>query len=108
MKYLYQRSGGPIISWNRNSAPPQTRAADTVALGSLGGTTLDHPTLVLPAPGAPEPLNGDCGCGCKGAGTCGGGSSAMSGITDTITQNPILAAVGAFLAYKWWKKRKRK
>jgi len=51
------------------------RAADDVTLGALE----------LPAPGAPEPLSsnyvaiGDCGCGCKGKGTCGKG---MSGVKD--------------------------
>lgn len=110
MKYIYERSGGPLIQWSgRNSAPMQTRAP-VDSLGSLGDTTLSRPTLaeptlVLPKPGAPEPLNGDCGCGCKGAGTCGGG--AMHGITDTVTAHPVLAALGAYLAYKWLKKRKR-
>jgi|SRR5215470_4767702 len=100
-KYIYQRSGGPLITWTgRNSAPMQSRAADTVALGSLG-----DPTLVLPAPGAPEPLNG---ISCKCGGSCGcSGASPMSGITDTLAANPLLTAVGAYLAYRWWKKRKR-
>lgn len=63
-RYIYQRSGGPLLTW-RNGPPRQTRAADTVALGSLGGdTSLGMP---LPRPGAPEPLDGDCSCNGKPA-----------------------------------------
>lgn len=84
-RYIYQRSGGPLLTW-RNGPPRQTRAADTVALGSLGGdTTLGMP---LPRPGAPEPLDGDCGCG--------GNSSGRDFIVD-ITSPSFL--VGALLAY---------
>jgi hypothetical protein len=83
-RYIYQRSGGPLLTW-RNGPPRQTRAADCVALGSLGGdTSLGMP---LPRPGAPEPL-GEGDCGCKGGG--------KSFIVD-ITSPSFL--VGALLAY---------
>lgn len=61
MKFAYQRGGAPLLSW-KDGPPRQTRAADSVALGS----TLSEPTLMmpLPKPGAPEPL----GCGCDGGG----------------------------------------
>jgi len=61
MKFAYQRGGAPLLSW-RDGPPHQSRAADSVALGS----TLSEPTLTmpLPKPGAPEPL----GCGCDGGG----------------------------------------
>lgn len=93
-KYAYQNDGGPM-SW-KHGPPPQSRAADTVALGNY---------LVLPAPGAPEVLNGlgDCGCGCKGMGNCS--TPAMSGITD-ITPVKIAEAAAAYLAYKYSKKKK--
>jgi hypothetical protein len=113
-QFAYQRSGGPILSWRR-SPPVQSRAADTVALGSLSA-----PTLVLPRPGAPEPLSGgyltepsggvtaigDCGCGCKGSGNCGG--SALSGVTDFVTTPIGMAAIGlgAYLLYLRSKKRR--
>jgi hypothetical protein len=66
MKFAYQRGGAPLLSW-RNGPPIQSRAADSVALGS----TLSEPIfgMPLPKPGAPEPLSG---CGCGGGG--GGGS----------------------------------
>jgi len=120
MRYLYQRSGGPLITWSgRNSAPPQSRAADTVALGSLEGTSLSRPTLVLPAPGAPEPLNG-ISCKCGGTCGCSGSAAAMSGlpiVDDVVTAiSPIVgptvanvAAYGglAYLAYKLLKRKKK-
>ncbi len=64
MKYAYQRGGAPLLQW-KDGPPRQTRAADSVALGS----TLSEPTLSmpLPRPGAPEPL----GCGCS-SGSNGG------------------------------------
>ncbi len=31
-RYLYQRTGGPLLSW-KHAAPQQTRASDTKALG---------------------------------------------------------------------------
>ena len=49
--FAAQNRGGSMLSW-RYGPPRETRAADTLALGSLA-----EPTLVLPAPGAPEPLN---------------------------------------------------
>lgn len=57
-RYIYERSGGPLLSWNRR-IPFQSRAGETRGLGSL-----DEPTIALPLPrgGAPEPVGGDCGC----------------------------------------------
>lgn len=111
MKYIYQRDGAPLIRWQgRNSAPMQTRAADSVALGSLEGSTLDEPTLVLPAPGAPEPLNGCQGsCSCKGS--CGGGMGGAADIlpiaTSFVQTYPLLSLGGAYLAYRLFFKKKR-
>lgn len=82
VKYAYLRGGAPILDWE--SGPPrQSRAADTVALGSLAGTTLDHPTLELPVPGGPEPLSGNCGC----SGSCG-----CTGMGDLTTADTVIAA----------------
>jgi hypothetical protein len=77
----------------------QTRAADTLALGIFETKTLD-----VPVPGAPEVLYkggpygmngitsrprpmGDCGCGCKGAGTCGtlGSVPVLDEIANALT-----------------------
>jgi len=110
MKFAYQNAGSDLVSWRGNHAPYQSRSGTTRSLGSLGDTSLSHPTLVLPVPGGPEPLNGDCGCGCKGAGTCGGGMGhdGIGAITDTITSNPIIAAGLAYLAYRMFFKKKRR
>lgn len=80
MKYAYQRTGAPILDWSQGP-PRQSRAADAVALGSLGGgSSLDHPTLLLPAPGAPEPIgvtrSAMSGCSCGGSCGCGPGMGA--------------------------------
>lgn len=93
-KYPYQNDGGPM-TW-KNGPPPQAHAHE---LGGMGNY------LVLPAPGAPEVLNGmgDCGCGCGGTAKCG--QPAMSGITD-ITPVKIAEAGGAYLLYKYSKKKK--
>jgi hypothetical protein len=106
MKYAYQRNGAPIIAWGRGpSVPHQTRAADTVALGSLGGTTLDQPTLLLPAPGAPEPiLGGMGGCSCSGSCGCGPGSG-LSGIAESVPGGYLTLAAVAFLAWKFLGRR---
>lgn len=111
MKFAYQRAGGPILDW-RTGPPRQSRAADSVALGSLGGgTTLDHPTLVLPAPGAPEPIGvtgGMGGCGCSGSCGCGSG---MSGVLDAFPGGVVGVVglgVGAFLLWKSFKRGKRR
>lgn len=107
MRYAYQRDGAPLLQWGM-SAPRQSRAADAAALGSLGGgTTLDHPTLVLPLPGAPEPVgitrNGMSGCSCTG--TCGCGTP-LSGIADAVPGGYLTLGVAAFLAWKFLKKRR--
>jgi hypothetical protein len=108
-QYPYQ-DWGKQLTW-RGGPPPQTRAADAASLGSLAG-----PTLELPRPGTPEfiPADsgyagiGDCGCGCKGAGTC----RAVGGVADTIaglsTPMKVAAAVGIyFITAKLLKKRRR-
>lgn len=97
MKYPYMNDGGQM-SW-KNGPPRQSQGADARSLGSLGGTTLDHPTLVLPAPGAPEPLNG-VGCKCSGSCGCSNDGSPLGAITDTLAANPLLTAAAAFAA--WW------
>lgn len=113
MKYAYQRAGGPILDWT-NGPPHQSRAADSVSLGSLGGgSTLDHPTLLLPAPGAPEPIGvtrqAMAGCSCSGSCGCGPASpaaDAMSGFVDSIPGGYITLGVGAFLAWRMLRKRR--
>lgn len=87
-RYVYQRSGGPILNWNK-SVPFQTRAADAKSLGSLGGATIELP---LPRGGAPEPVGG-CGCG-------GGGDV----IIDVTSPSFVIGAVvGYFLLGKIFK-----
>ncbi len=95
---VYSRDGAPLLDW-KHGPPRQSRAADSVALGSV----LDEPTLVLPLPGAPEPLNGDCGCGCKGAGTCG---KAMGDIASMITPTNLLMVGAAYLVFRHFKKKR--
>jgi len=114
MKFAYRNSGGPM-SW-KDGPPTAVKAAPS----SLGG--LFEPTLTLPAPGAPEPINnayamsdyiavgdsgdglGDCGCGCKGAGTCGGKSMGATDAGTTVLR--VGSAAAAYLAYKQAKKSK--
>jgi len=100
MKYAYQRGGAPILDWSRG-APRQSRAADTVALGSLAGSSLDDPTLVLPAPGAPEPI-GMAGCSCTG--TCGcttsGALGALGDLADSIPGGYVTLGIAALVAWK--------
>jgi len=84
-RYVYQRSGGPLLSW-RYAPPYQSRAGETRGLGSL-----DEPTIALPLPrgGAPEPV-GDCGCG---------GRNDI--VIDLMSPSFLVgAAVGAFLLSK--------
>lgn len=110
MKFAYQRQGGPIITWRRGSIPRQSRAGETKSLGcapcaamlgmgSLEGTTLDHPTL--PAPGAPEPIGVArrpmSGIDCKCGGTCGC-SGGVGDIVDSIPGGYITVALGAAAA----------
>jgi hypothetical protein len=118
MRYAYRNAGANLLDWNQSAAPRQSRPA-SIALGSLGGNTLAgttlgggsslaHPTLVLPAPGAPEPILGGMG-GCSCSGSCGcGPSSGMSGIADAVPGGYITLGVAAFLAWKFLGKRKRR
>ena len=55
-RYIYQRTGGPLVTWDHASGRPpgQARGADTVSLGSLGGSTLENIMFdgrPLPKPG---------------------------------------------------------
>jgi hypothetical protein len=114
MKFAYQRQGGPLVTWGQ-AAPKQSRAAETSGLGSLGGTTLDEPTLVLPAPGAPEPIGvtppssytrpvGPLnGCSCHGSCGCGG---SLSGFVDSVPGGYITLGVAAFLAWRMLRKHR--
>lgn len=103
-KYAYQRSGHPILNWNR-SMPFQSRAADAVSLGSLEG-----PTLVLPRPGAPEPINELANYSKKPCAGCGAQEPLSGGVVDTIANlsmpAKIAGALGVYLAYKHFKKRR--
>lgn len=99
MKYAYERQGSGLLTWGM-AAPKESRAGETASLGSLGGAT-----LVLPAPGAPEPiLSGVGGCSCQGSCGCGGG--AMSDFVDSVPGGYITLGVAAFLAWKMLRKRR--
>lgn len=57
-QYVYQRKGGPLLSWKNGIPPYQSRAADARSLGSLGDDDvfgIQRP--LLPRPGAPEYLD---------------------------------------------------
>lgn len=113
MKFAYQRGGGRILDWSR-VPPKQSRAGETRELGSLGGSSLDEPTLVLPAPGAPEPIGVTppgsswapalSGCSCSGQCGCSGG---LSGLVDSVPGGYITLGVAAFLAWRMLRKRSR-
>lgn len=101
MNYSYLRAGGPLLKWG-STVPRQTKAAPG-ALGSLG-----NPTLILPAPGAPEPIGvtraamGGCSC----SGSCGcGGHSAVGDFVDSIPGGYLGLAVGVFIAWKIFSKK---
>lgn len=109
MKYAYQYTGAPLLQWGMH-APYQSRAADTVALGSLGGSTLAGPTLVLPAPGAPEPIDvtpGMGGCSCSGSCGCGTGTG-LSGFVDAIPGGYVTLGIGALIAWRMLRKKRRR
>lgn len=122
--YGYTYRDGPLLRWGHGT-PVQTRAADATALGSLGGSTLDEPTLLLPAPGAPEvigvtgksmmPMSGTQimqamgGCSCSG--TCGCGpapAAALSDFVDTIPGGYLTLGAAALLAWHFMRKRRRR
>jgi hypothetical protein len=108
MKYVYQRTGAPLLSW-KNAPPQQTRAADTKALGcgcgaglgSLEGSTLSGPTVSMPLPraGAPEPIP-DVMTG-RAAGT------ALSDFPGGTVGKAVALAAAGFLALKLLKKKPR-
>lgn len=109
MNFAYTRGGAPLVRWNTRHAPYQSRAADTVSLGSLSGSTLAGSTL--PAPGAPEPILGGLGgCSCSGSCGCGSASPAasLSGIADSVPGGYITLGVAAFFAWRYLSKRKRR
>jgi len=82
-----------------------TRAAEASSLGSLGDDTLN--ALVLPRPGAPEPIQGRGTLGGMGfpSGTPKGGLGAVD-FSDPTTLI-IFGAVG-YVGYRWYKGRKKK
>lgn len=88
MNFAYRRGGAPLLSW-QNGPPHQSRAADSVALGSV----LSDPTLSmpLPAPGAPEPL----GCGCSG-----GGSPHRDVIVDVSSPSFLGGMLAGYILYR--------
>jgi hypothetical protein len=104
MNYAYRRAGGPLMTWG-TTVPRQAKAAPG-ALGSLG-----NPTLILPAPGAPEPIGvtrgAMGGCGCSGSCGCGGGHShsAVGDFVDSIPGGYIGLAIGVFIAWKFFAKK---
>jgi hypothetical protein len=101
MMFPYQRGSQPLINWS-NGVPRQSRAAEAVSLGSLG-----DPTLVLPAPGAPEvlsttpargPYSSMGGCSCSGSCGCGGhamGDDQVGGIGS------LAMGIGVGIAALW-------
>jgi len=131
MRYAYQNSGHPILKWGM-AAPSQTRAP-RASLGSL-----DTPTLVLPKPGAPEPINGCGGLGStrsprvmesdggfkhpmavgtvmtsdgyfKDLSGCKCSGSGLSGIADTVAAMSLPAKLAAVAgAYLLYKHFKKK
>ena len=109
MKYAYQRAGGPILDW-KTAPPRQSRASETTSLGSLAGSSLAGPTLVLPAPGAPEPVGitrqAMGGCGCSGTSKCGGMGGALDELVDALPGGYITLGVAAFVAFKVLSKKR--
>lgn len=58
-RYIYQRRGGPLLSW-AGGPPYQSRGADAKSLGGLGSLGNDTHMIqrpLLPRPGAPEYLD---------------------------------------------------
>jgi hypothetical protein len=90
MKFAYTRGGAPLLDW-KNGPPRQSRAADSVALGSvLDGSTLDN--MPLPRPGSPEPLDG---CSCSGS--CGCGTPAVPALGDVAGIVGSIPIIGSSL-----------
>ncbi len=57
-RYVYQRRGQPLLSWQNGIPPYQSRAATLRTLGSLGDDdTFGIQRPLLPQPGAPEYLD---------------------------------------------------
>jgi hypothetical protein len=115
MKYAYQRDGAPLVRWGQ-AAPAQTRAADSVSLGSLGGgssldhSTLEQATIILPRPGAPEVIDGSGlsglgGCSCSGSCGCGPAAS-LSGIVDAVPGGIVTLGLAAVAAWYFFKKKR--
>lgn len=105
-RYAYQNSGHPILTW-KGGPPRQTRAADSVALGGL----------VLPRPGAPEPINDatipvsgnymktpmGCGGGCMGDAE---GTATAVKVGSAIVISPwVIAGIGIGA---WWLLKKKR
>jgi hypothetical protein len=110
MKYAYLNDGAGQ-SWE-GGPPRQSRAADAKSLGSLSGTTLADHTLkgsvLLPAPGAPEPIGvaqqGMGGCSCSGSCGCGSGSP-LSDFVDSVPGGYVTLGVAGILAWHFLRKR---
>lgn len=115
--YGYTYRGGPLLHWGHGT-PVQTKAADVQSLGSLEGPTLAGSTLdgstLLPAPGAPEPIGvtGKSmmpmgGCSCSGTCGCGGTSSGVGDIADSIPGGWFTIGAAALLAWHLLRKKRR-
>jgi len=103
--YGYTYRNGPPIRWGHGT-PLQTRAADSVALGSLGGSSLQGATI-LPAPGAPEPIGVSNqamqamgGCSCSGQCGCGDAGDGLGGFVDSVPGGYL--TLGAAAIAGWW------
>lgn len=121
-RYIYQRTGGPLVTWDRMRPPAQTRAADTLALGSLGDADVFDKPRRLPRGGAPEyimdgfgdtdvhkttlgPRGRGMGCSCQdgvGCDDCGDSTvkHAIIGSGVAITAIHVLAGIGAYAVLK--------
>lgn len=106
MKYAYQRTGAPLLSWDR-APPQQSRASDakalgcgcTASLGSLGDDTLGASSAMpLPRAGAPEPIGA--------IPVVDGIANALTPVFGTATTPVVLGglAIGAYFLLKKLKK----
>lgn len=88
-RYLMQRTGGPLVTWNRMRPPGQTKASDAQSMGSLGETDVFGQPRRLPRGGAPEYLTDGLGCAC--------GPSAQGeyvGVGAMAAEYPIVTPAG--------------
>lgn len=128
-RYIFQRSGGPLMYWAHGQPPPSARAADARALGALGcggggcgctsckpvamgladsylrtprGAAQRYPMGAVPIlPGAPEPLTDVPSDLIDPYETLSTGGKPTGGIgVGTV----IVAGLGLALAYPYLKK----